>query len=121
MNSNPPDDWPLNGFLDDVWEKWAMSSDPNVLADWVEGGGEIDDQARDSIVRALRGEIKPTNRSGQDIHRDYMVYLEIREIERRQKKHNHSAAVRDFIKRHGSALEEATVKAQFKRGSNLYK
>jgi hypothetical protein len=110
-----------NGPLDDLWEKWVMSGDPQVLADWIDGGGEIDDQARGSIVGALRDEIKPTNRGGQDIHRDYMTYLEIREIERQRKDENHSAAVCEFIERHGGGMEERTIKERYRRGSKLYK
>lgn len=114
-----------DGRLDDLWEKWVMSFDPTVLADWVNLGGEIDGQARDAIIRSLRGEITPANRSGQDIHRDYMVYLEVRDIELHQEKHNHSAAIREYLNRRGGGLpggvDEPRIRAQYKRGSQLYK
>ena len=113
-----------NGLVDDLWQEQVHNSDPAVLAKWIEAGGLIDQQARDSIVLALRGEIKPAHRSGQDKHRDYLVYLEVHDIERQQEKRNHSAAIREYLNRRGGGLpggvDEPRIKAQYKRGSQLY-
>ena len=68
----------LNHF-DVVWEHYILTQHPDALAQYIELGGEIDDQVRAAIVKGLR-EGPPKNKGGRDNIRDIDVYMKIKDI-----------------------------------------
>ncbi len=64
-------------ILDAFWENYFVTRRPEDLAIYVEAGGEIDDIARQAIVRALRGRDKPPHGSSK-VMGDIEFYTRVR-------------------------------------------
>lgn len=75
-----------SGLLDDAWLEYLTTGKSSALAKYVELGGEIDDEMRQTIASHLRGEQHLSDTSG--VHHanrskyweDYIVYSKVRDM-----------------------------------------
>ena len=115
INYHRPETKPLapgKGHLD----PYTVTMDPLILADYVERGGEIGDDVKAGILRALRGEEKPPHRNS-DPWRDHQFYLDVN-LHRSEK-----TSLEDTFADIAPSLElsERGVKERYQRGRRVHR
>lgn len=139
------DEVDLHNHIDAVWEHYLFTGHPDALANYLELGGDIDDDdVRMAIIKRLR-EGPPKNKGSRDNIRDVDTYMAIEDIRFQRsieimalieagkkyqsvegteqatipKSLNQIEARTIFIKQIGRAIPDDTVRKRYERGRYL--
>lgn len=100
----------------DAWEEFLMSGRPTALANFLQHGGEVDQEVRDILIDILRNDPKLLNKGGRDRWRDYTTFVAIKLIFLGGV--NKTEACRRYAEE--TNQEQRTVEMRYDRGEKIY-
>lgn len=106
----------LAGREIDAWQEFSMTGAPSALANYLECGGDVDDNTRIALIDLLRNGPKLINKGGRNLWRDYTTYVEVKCIA--VIGISKTEACRIYAERTNQELR--TVEKQYDRGSKIY-
>jgi hypothetical protein len=104
-------------YLGILWEKYFVTGESKDLANFIESGGEIDDNLRCSLIRFLRGD-EPKIHGNKTVWEDLGFYVNVKSIQAQTVLRNNKANIFSATKKRRDTEEKSSLDSIFADLSN---